>query len=145
MQKIRFKFEVFFFLHQKYSRNKVNVYWWKSEKKCFVYIGGRHTPVPSSGSSWGWDVRYRMPSASMNEGWVGVRWPDWSPVIFPVTFPATFFWPFCPWNHFFRVCAVLSWFHPSSICSYDYITRVFGMIDVSGSNERSAHEWWLDS
>lgn len=56
-------------------------------------------------------------------------------------FSGNFFWTVLPLASIFRVCAVLSWFYPSSICSSDNISRVFGKIDFSGAIERSAYEW----
>ncbi|CAF2043688.1 unnamed protein product [Brassica napus] len=63
-----------------------------------------------------------------------------SPVNFPVTFPANFPADYFPLTSNFRACVVLAWFHPSSRCYFDYISRVVGKIDVSGANEHSAYE-----
>ncbi|KAL0744949.1 hypothetical protein Bca101_100894 [Brassica carinata] len=51
---------------------------------------------------------------------------------FSATFPVDHF---APKIKFLRLCG-LAWFHPSSSCSFDYISRVVGKIDVSGAIER---------
>uniref|UniRef100_A0A0D3AW24 Uncharacterized protein n=1 Tax=Brassica oleracea var. oleracea TaxID=109376 RepID=A0A0D3AW24_BRAOL len=55
-------------------------------------------------------------------------------------------WTILPLKSNFRACVVLAWFHPSSSCSFDYISRVVGKIDVSGAmNVRRMSGDWIAS
>lgn len=101
MQKIRFKFEVFCFLHQKYSRNRINVYWWKTEKKLKCYIGGRHSSEATQGvgcpSGYG---NVRVLGAARTDA---VRWPDCLDD-FSGNFSGNFSGGrFCPWYEIFAL------------------------------------------
>src|SRR5690606_39518417 len=65
---------------------------------------------------------------------------------FRLVFRRTFLWTVLPLTSNFRACAVLSWFCLSFNCSFDYISRVVGMIGVSGTmNVRCMSGDWIAS
>ena len=66
--------------------------------------------------------------------------------LFRRLFRRLFRWTILPLKSNFRACVVLAWFHPSSSCFFDYISRVVGKIDVSGAmNIRRMSGDWIAS